>query len=852
MDTRTLHTLELPGVLAYLAGFAVSEAGFRACLDLRPLRRKDSPAEAASGFRPERTEENRERRGFPPGFTEGGPTDLLAVLRYEAELFEQGRLFMERSGKPLVPFVAVDGLLSAAASHGYVPDADDLFALRGLLLQGKEKIEAVNACPAAPEAGWPLWVERCPTHAAPVKTISGLSRCFSDDGLLRDEASPGLAAVRGELRALHRRCVNKVKDYVAEYNLMHFLQDDFMALSSDRYVLPLKSNFKGRLQGIVHEYSQTGETCRFEPLFLVEINNNLQRLKQEEREEEHKVLRMLGELVKEELPGIGAVYGFLRDLDVLCARIALAECYDGRMVDVAEDQGFLLRSARHPLLLLETSDKAREALRRTARRPADAGAQDGPGEPDASVRRTAPAAVVPSDIELPPGRNVLIISGGNAGGKTVCLKSAGLIALMSLCSLPVPVAAGSVMPPWRGIRAFIGDAQSLEEHVSTFTAQIERLGRIWPDLSPADLILLDEFGAGTDPSQGAALARALVDALTERGVGVMAATHFPELKAYALTAPGARAASMLFDPESKKPLFRLAYDQVGASRALDVAREHGLPDAVLRRAEQYMLPGGDDSATLIERLNALAAAKAETLEALDRERAALAEEQRKAREEAAAERSRLVGHLRAEARKVLDDWKAERSGHRQTLRELARLRKAAGEEAGGGVKAKPRPPVDLAALAPRSTVRHVPWKRLGTVLETDERKQRLRLDFDGVSLWADAADVELADGTAASGGARTVPNAAGRTPDAFVAAPYAPLSLDIRGERADTALGGLGRFLDRAVAGGRDEVEIIHGRGTGVLRREVHAFLRGFPAVRSFRTAPEDRGGDGMTIAELQ
>jgi DNA mismatch repair protein MutS2 len=479
----------------------------------------------------------------------------------------------------------------------------------------------------------------------------------------------------------------------------------------------------------------------------------------------------------------------------------------------------------------------------------------------------APAVVVPSDIELPPERSALIISGGNAGGKTVCLKSAGLIALMSLCSLPVPVAAGSVMPPWRSVRAFIGDAQSLEEHVSTFTAQIERLARIWPELSDADLILLDEFGAGTDPSQGAALAQALVDALTESGAKVMAATHFPELKAYALTAPGARAASMLFDPKSKKPLFRLVYDQVGASRALDVAREHGLPEAVLRRAEQYILPGGDDTAALIERLNALAATKAEEAAALGRERAELAEIKRKAREEAAAERARLFDYLRAESRKVLDDWKAGRAGHRQTLKELARLRKAVGN---GSAQRAARAPVDLAALEPRAKVRHVPWKRLGTVLEIDERKKRLRLDFDGVSLWAEAADIELAEEHAPSarsaagggkqpspgtaGGTRVPPNAFGRSAQsaaAFSSVPYAPVSLDIRGEYADTVTGGLTRFLDRAVADGRGEVEIIHGRGTGVLRREVHAFLRNFPAVRSFRLAPEDRGGDGMTIVEL-
>lgn len=808
MESRALHALELPRVLACLAGFAVSEAGHRACLALRPLP------------------------GHEP-------------VRREAALFEQGRLFVLRSETRLAAFPPVDGLLQAAAVPTAVLDLDDLFALRGLLTQGHGLAKAL-----AEEQGaesWPLWVERVAALPMPGRAVSGLSRCLTEDGLIRDEASPELSLVRGELRRLHQQCTRKVKDYAAEYNILHFLQDSFMTLSSDRYVLPLKANFKGRLQGVIHDYSQTGETCYFEPMFLVELNNRLQELKREEREEERKILVYLSSLVRDELPGIRAVYEFLVDMDLLQARAALADCYDGRMAEFAEGRGLCLREARHPLLALAKSDAARKAWRRFEQRDSQEGpAADVDAEP---LPRRDAVRVVASTLELLPGQQALVISGGNAGGKTVSLKSVGLIALMSLCALPVPVEAGSVLPLWRRVHAFIGDEQSLEDHVSTFTAQIAHLGRIWPELGPDALVILDEFGAGTDPSQGAALAQAVVDSLMEAGAFVVAATHFPALKAYALSTEGVRAASVLFDPGTKKPLYRLVYDQVGASQALDVAREHGLPEPILRRAAQYLLVSGEDSSALVERLNSLAVAREEELAVLAKEKAAFSEKRRKLQARFEEERKRLFESVQSDAKKVLQDWKAAKVSHKQALKELSRIRTVLAPQEEGAPEAHPG--LDVAALSLRERVRHIPWKRMGTVLEIDERKQRVRLDFDGVSLWAEARDIaspEGGGGTVPPGGAAVAATSGGTG----VASGNLPLRLDLRGMRADVAVSELERFLDRAIVGGRDEVEVIHGRGTGVLRREIHSFLKIFPAVREYRLAPEDQGGDGMTIVELR
>jgi DNA mismatch repair protein MutS2 len=807
MDARSLHALELPKILACLAGFAVSEAGRRACLALRPM-------------------------------------SSCADIRRESDMFTQGRLWMERSGARLAPFENIEGLLHGVRAPATAPDPDDLFILRRILIQAKSLATSLAAgSPGNEPALWPLWAERCRALPMPEQTLAALLRCLSDDGLLRDEASPELALARGELRRLHQQCARRVKQYTLEHAIAHYLQDSFVTLSSDRYVLPLKADFKGRLQGIVHEYSQTGETCYFEPMFLVELNNRLQELKREERRAERAVFLFLGDLIRAEYDGITALYAFLADLDLLFARVALAVSYDGRMLEFAPDRGIALYDARHPLLALAASRREEEGA--------------------ASARRA-----VASTLELLPGQRALIISGGNAGGKTVCLKTIGLTALMGLCALPVPVGAGSGLPLLAGVHAFIGDEQSLEDHVSTFTAQITHLGRIWPSVGTDSLLLLDEFGAGTDPAQGSALAQAVIERLMEKGAYVAAATHFPGLKAYALSGNGARAASVLFDPGTKKPLFRLAYDQVGASQALEVAREHGLPEEVLTLADRCLSSFGEDGAAVIARLNALAAAREEELARLAEERAALERQRRSLREGFAKERDALVAGIRTEIVRLLADHKAERLSRRQTVKELARLRGAAlnagDAPEGGGPQA-----ADPAALTPRRRVLHIPWKRAGLIVEVDERKRRARLDVGGVSLWADMADLALEhEGSAPAGatsaarfrgakspvfGPAAARGAHGDEPASPAAGAFspAPLRLDVRGLRAEEALSEVQKALDSAIAGDRESLEIVHGRGTGALRREIHAFLKRLPSA-AFRQAPEGQGGDGMTIVELK
>ncbi len=822
-------SLELSKVLTFLASFAVSEAGQQAALALRPY------------------------------------TSIDAVAK-QAALFEQGRIWAAHEGVTLSSFPTLEGLLQYVAAPSACLDLDGLWALRQVLVQAKKIIDSF--VDGHENTRWPLWVERCHQLIVPAKSMSALARCLSDDGRLRDEASPELAVVRGELRRLHQQCIRKVKDYAAEYNILHYLQDDFMTLSSDRYVLPLKANFKGRLQGVIHDYSQTGETCYFEPLFLVEINNRLQGLKREEREEERKVFLFLSSLVRDEIVGIKSAYALLVELDMFFASSSLAACYDGRMVLMQQEAGILLREARHPLLALSSSKDAVAAYNRFVRRQAVlVGGETALNEvEELSVR--GQQHVVPSTLELHTNQRALVISGGNAGGKTVCLKTLGLTALMSMCALPVPVLAGSYLPNWHNIHAFIGDEQSLEDHVSTFTAQITHLARIWDNLGNASLVILDEFGAGTDPSQGAALAQAVVDGIVEKGAYVVVATHFPALKAYALSTEGVRSASVLFDPATKKPLFRLVYEQVGASQALDVAREHGLPDSVLKKAEQYLLVSGEDTTALVERLNELAVEHEKELAGLQKERAAFEEKRQKLQDKFAKERDALFEKVQKEAQQVLVDWKTGKASHKQALKELSKIRteliKPANAQHVANRQDTARAEINISSLIIGQRITHVPWKKEGTLIEVDVRKKRVRIDLDGVTLWADASDITdislqelgLASAKAVKSSVQQVSAVAANKKTSSMKSEGSlgslPLHLDLRGMRADVALSELEKFLDAAILQGRMNVEVVHGRGTGALRREVHNFLRYFSPVAHFALAPEDRGGDGMTMVELK
>ncbi|WP_300155409.1 Smr/MutS family protein [Solidesulfovibrio sp.] len=780
MESRTLSLLEFPKVLERLAALAVSEPAAAACRAIAPL---------------------------------GDPDVLAREQRKLAEAMELRR----DAAFAFTPFPDVEPLFPVLESERRGLDLDALVALSHVLSQ----VAALRLALGAGEAGRSLLRDEVAAAPWPKKTQAALARCISPDGRLRDESSPELFSVRQEIRTIHQTIMTRVKEFVGEKELGPLLQDDYVTISSDRYVLPLKSNFKSRLPGIIHDYSQTGETVYVEPFFLVEVNNRLQELKNEEREAEARVMAFLTGLARDERREVAAAYRLLVACDVLWAKAALAGRIGGTLPEVAPEHAVHLIAARHPLLVLAAGDDA-------------------------------PARVMPQDLILAEDQRALIVTGANAGGKTVCLKTLGLLAVMALSALPVPAGEGSRLPFFSKTFVFLGDEQSIEDHLSTFTAQIRHLSRVWPEIDAATLVLLDEFGAGTDPSQGAALAQAVVDGLLDRGAYLAAATHFPALKAYGLSRPGVRAACMLFDPATKKPVYRLAYDQVGASIALDVAREHGLPEEILERAGRYLLLDGGDAGQVFERLNDLALRREREIEALAAERLEEKKRVAKLKENLKKAQENLVEEIRDLSRDIVRRHEAGRLERKEAQRALAAAKKRLIEETDAITGTKPdtgtpAQGVTLAALNPGRSVRIVSWDKNAVVREIDLKRRAAKVDIGGVSLWVPEADMAPLDAPAKSGGGVTVAPARREAPASGLG-----LTLDLRGMRADAAEAELAAFLDTALLRGHGELEIIHGRGTGALRREVHRMLKEHPQVASFALAPEDRGGDGMTMVTLK
>ncbi|MCR4666371.1 MAG: Smr/MutS family protein [Desulfovibrio sp.] len=772
---RTLNALEFSKITALLASFCLTEEGRTRAESLLP-----APTQGEADF---------------------ALTLFDAFLAWQADT-DVRRLYVVSAVPDVSP------LFRALSRPSFLPDANAFWALRSVLNTAKN---ARSAILLSKSAAWQPLATFAEGHELPKTLLQALNRCISDDALLKDESSPELYRLRTEIRSLHQHCLGKVRDFANKYNILSYLQEEFMTISQDRYVLPLKATYKGRLQGILHDWSQTGETCYFEPMFLVELNNRLQGLKREEREEEMRVLDYLADLLRREREAAESALALLSELDFLNAKKRMAEKLSARIVRCTpREEGLHLYAARHPLLVLQ--------------------------EEEAKERKETPHLVHPLDIALRPDDRCLLITGGNAGGKTVCLKTLGLIQTMVQSGLPVPCDQGSHLFWLERMDAFIGDEQDLGDHVSTFTAQIKHLAKAWKHLTEGSLVLLDEFGAGTDPTHGAALAQAVLERLLERGSVVLCATHFPTLKIWALSSEHVRAASMLFDPHSKRPLFRLAYDQVGQSQTLLVAREHGLPEEIICRAEKILLVNDEETGSLLDRLNALALSREKELDELRRLQKKNDADTRNLREKLSREREDLIGEVSKTIQELMRAWKSGKIQAKEAMTQLKQERAKLTAQRTEETRTASEP---LRAISAGQKVRHKTLQKTGLVTDVDERKGRARLDLGGISIWASLADLQE---TAGAPRISASPAGTGVTDPGFM-----PL-LDVRGERLESAQRALERFLDKNVLAGLSSVEIVHGRGTGVLRRAIHSYLSTCPGIDHFELAPEDQGGDGKTI----
>ena len=629
---------------------------------------------------------------------------------------------------------------------------------------------------------------------------------FDPSGELRDTASPELFRLRRERDQIAIRVRGEAERLLRSEAYAPYLQDEYVTQREDRFVLPLKASFKSMGLGIVHDTSRSGETVFLEPTGMVELNNRLKVAEIEIRRESRRILEELAALIAGAAPSLRADREVLTGLDLVFAAARLAVAYEGVPVAIVAEPIVDLRALRHPLLALPAGNK----------RP----------------------AVVANDVALGEIRGqseakVLVISGPNAGGKTVLLKAVGLAALAARAGLLVPAAAGSRIGFFDGVYADIGDQQSVVTDLSTFSAHLVNLARIIQAVEGAGpehlLVLCDELMAGTHPEQGAALARATLENLANGRALVITTTHYDSLKALTEGDRRFRNAGMEYDLQNLRPTFRLRDGLPGRSYALDIAARMGLPAPVLARAQELLGASSLGLENVLRDLEQREEALIRAEEALDHARVAL-EARTEEEKEAAQALARRERELGLRTRELVD----------QAVREA--------RDAIGAVVREVKAQRSLsAAAAARQKVEQAAEKaRVGLpepaplALEVDKLRDALAARALGVT----------------GKGSRPKDRSVGAAPSPEPAVPVAVQtrtnSVDLRGQRADEALRQLEASLDQAALDGTDSIFVIHGHGTGALRRAVREYLATSPYVERFRPGGPGEGGDGVSVVSVK
>ena len=648
------------------------------------------------------------------------------------------------------------------------------------------------------------------------------------DGELADSASPELASIRRHMRATESK-VRDILQRIISSSQAKYLQESIITQRSGRYVVPVKSEFKNEIPGLVHDLSGSGSTFFIEPMGVVKANNELRELQAKEEKEIDRILAELSAEAASFREDINLDYELLIRLDVIFARAKLSNKMHA-MAPGLSTKGLNLRRARHPLL--------------------------------------PPKTAVANDLSLGETFDTLVITGPNTGGKTVTLKTIGLLTLMAQCGLHIPAGDGSVIKVCKRVLADIGDEQSIAQSLSTFSSHMSNIVGILEETDDETLILLDELGGGTDPVEGAALASAIIDHARSLGAMVAATTHYAELKVYAMTTPGVENASCEFDVETLAPTYRLLVGIPGKSNAFAIARRLGISEEIIQ-----------DAAARVDAENVRFE---DVLTKLDHQRQEMEKEQRQAAqlrremEEASAkaqayrdqlqkEKEKAEASAKAQARAILDD--ARRTAD-QVFQELGDMRKKAQKEQNwqkvndqrAGLRHKLNEAEEKLGARPQAAVPPMlrPAKKGDTVtiLKTGTQASVLSVNKDGV-LQLQAGILRI---TAKQDEVRVVE---GETQSQKAAKQYirrtehklrslgAKAEVDLRGMTTDEAELTLAQFLDRAMVSNLTQVTVIHGKGTGAVRRAVHTYLKRCKGVASFRLGRYGEGEDGVTIVEL-
>jgi len=753
--------------------------------------------------------------------------DADTVRRWQAETEEAASIYAYNGSNPMAWFTDVRPFLKLAKAGGTLSPkallqvADVLRAsrtVRGALVTDREDT------PLLTELG-----SRLATNRSLEEEI--FDAIISEDEI-SDHASPDLYAIRRQMRVLNERVRDKLNGIIRSATMQKYLMDAIITMRNGRYVVPVKAECRANVPGIVHDQSGTGSTLFIEPMGVVEAGNELKQWTIKEKNEIERILGEFSDRIAPDADLIANNLDLMARLDVIFAKAALSRQMRAVPPKLNEAGHVRLIQARHPLI--------------------------------------DPQKVVPSTLWLGEEFTTLVITGPNTGGKTVTLKTVGLLSLMAQAGLQIPAAYGSELSIFDEVFADIGDEQSIEQSLSTFSSHMTNIVEILQNVTPRSLALFDELGAGTDPTEGAALAMAILNHLLSMKVTTMATTHYSELKAFALGTPGVENASVEFNVETLRPTYRLSIGVPGKSNAFEISRKLGLPEFLIEDANNRLSKDAvrfEDVIANAEYHRQIAEKERELAEQAHRETQKLRDEAERLQRELASKRETELRKARQEARQLLQ--KAQRESE-QIISDLKKQRREGVKEhelhalraqlqgaiddnsekiaTAGGEGA----PVTEAKAG--DTVLLVNLNAKAVILTPPDGKGECTVQAGALKLKANIADMRTArpDKPEKPKGRQPAKGSGGGSGYVGVSPRAVETECDVRGMSLDEALLAVDMFLDGAVLNKLGQVYIIHGKGTGTLRSGIQQHLKKHPAIRSFRLGKYGEGEDGVTVAELK
>mgnify|MGYP002544459213 CR=1 FL=1 len=785
---KSIQILELPKVLERLAGQAVTQEGKERCLALRPMTDPDDVQRALdetsaavdmsalrgspsfSGVKPVAASLQRAHMGGALNTRE--LLDIAAVLRAARSAREYGEGDERKK-------TCIDHLFRSLTANRFLEDK-----ISGSIL-GEDEIA--------------------------------------------DAASPELASIRRHIRATASK-VRDILNKLLSSNQAKYLQEAIITQRNDRFVVPVKSEHKNDVPGLVHDVSSSGATFFIEPMGVVKANNELKELQAREEKEIERILAELSAECAQFKDDITQDYDLLILLDVIFARAKLAYRMRACAPRIVE-RGLYLRKARHPLL-----------------------------DPDRAVA---------NDLMLGEDFDTLVITGPNTGGKTVTIKTIGLLTLMAQCGLHIPVSDDSRVKVFRRVLADVGDEQSIAQSLSTFSSHMVNIVGILGEADDETLILFDELGAGTDPIEGAALAAAIIESAREMGALVAATTHYAELKVYAMTTPGVENASCEFDVETLSPTYRLNIGIPGKSNAFEISRKLGLSDSVIERAKQ-LLEGGDiafeDVIASLEEDKKIAEEERDEAIAMNIEMKRMREELEEKIRKFERQKEKELEWAREQAREIVREARQVSNEVKDELKELSKLeslgernlafdknrrklRELEKKNRSSIKRETSREPVDPSQLVLGNRVKILSMDQNGEIISLPDEKGDLQVQVGMMKIKVNLRDIMLIDHVPVK---KSKPKKSGYGTLYRKKAQTISVSIDVRGKSLDDAVMDVEKYIDDAFISGLEEVTIIHGRGEGILRKGIQEALKRNKNVKGFRKGSYHEGGDGVTVVKLR